>query len=177
MRLDDLPRATSIFIDANIFIYHFTGASGECTRFLARCEAGELAGVTSVSVLLEVLHRLMMLEAVRDGSVRPPNVLQKLRKRPEAVRTLSEYYTHTMTIPEMGISVRALPEDVLATSQRVREEHGLLVGDSLLVAAMRAVGLGTLATHDADLRRVKEITAAVPGDVEIGSPSSGSLSK
>ena len=72
---------------------------------------------------------------VRGGSVRPPNVLQKLRKRPEIVRTLSEYYTHTMTIPEMGISVRALPEDVLATSQRVREEHGLLVGDSLLVAA------------------------------------------
>jgi hypothetical protein len=34
----------------------------------------------------------------------------------------------------IGISVRALPEDVLATRQRVREEHGLLVGDSLLVA-------------------------------------------
>ena len=109
----------------------------------------------------------MMVEAVRGGSVRPPNVLQKLRKRPEVVRTLSEYYTHTMTIPEMGISVRALPEDVLATSQRVREEHGLLVGDSLLVAAMRAEGLGTLATHDADLRRIREITAAVPRDVEI----------
>ncbi len=176
MKLDDLPRATSIFIDANIFIYHFTGASRECTRFLARCEAGELAGVTSVSVLLEVLHRLMMVEAVRGGRVRPPNVLQKLRKRPEVVRALSEYYTHTMTISEMGISVRALPEDVLATSQRVRAGHGLLVGDSLLVAAMRAEGIGTLATHDADLRRIKGITTAGPGDVDVGSPSSPPLS-
>jgi predicted nucleic acid-binding protein len=69
MRLDDLPRATSIFIDANIFIYHFTGASGECTRFLARCEAGELAGVTSVSVLLEVLHRT---GRERPSPERPP---------------------------------------------------------------------------------------------------------
>ncbi len=171
MRLDDLPRATSIFIDANIFIYHFTGASGECTHFLGRCEAGELAGVTSVSVLLEVLHRLMMLEAVRGGAVRPPNVLQKLRKRPEVVRRLSEYYTHTMAIPEMGIPVRTLPEGVLASSQRVRDEHGLLVGDSLLVAAMRAEGIRTLATHDADLRRIREITVAVPSDVGLGSPS------
>lgn len=165
MRLDDLPPATSVFIDANIFIYHFTAASEECTRFLARCEAGELVGLTSVSVLLEVLHRLMMLEAVRSGAIRPPNVLQKLRKRPEIVRPLSVYYTSTMRIPEMGIAVRALPPDVLATSQQARREHDLLVGDSLLVAMMRAEGVRTLATHDTDLRRIKEITAAVPGDV------------
>jgi predicted nucleic acid-binding protein len=125
-------------------------------------------GLTSVSVLLEVLHRSMLLEAVRSGAVRPPNVLEKLRKRPEIVRTLSEYYTHTMKIPEMGISVRGLPEDVLPASQRVRREHGLLVGDSLLIALMRAEGLRTLATHDADLRRIKEITVAVPGDVSPG---------
>ena len=165
MRLDNVPPAISVFIDANVFIYHFTGASDECTRFLARCEAGELAGLTSVSVLLEVLHRLMMLEAVRSGAVRPSNVLSKLRKRPEIVRTLSGYYTHTAKIPEMGISVCALSEDVLAASQRVRLEHGLLVGDSLLVATMRAEGVRTLATHDADLKRIKEITVAVPGDV------------
>jgi len=165
MRLDNVPPAISVFIDANVFIYHFTGASDECTRFLTRCEAGELAGLTSVSVLLEVLHRLMMLEAVRSGAVRPPNVLSKLRKRPEIVRTLSEYYTHTTKISQMGISVRALSEDVLATSQRVRREHGLLVGDSLLVATMQAEGVRTLATHDADLERIKEITVAVPGDV------------
>lgn len=165
MRLDEFRPGTAVFIDANIFIYHFTGTSEECTRFLARCETGEIVGVTSVSVLLEVLHRLMMLEAVRSGAVRPPNVLEKLRKRPEIVRTLSEYYAHAMKIAEMGISVRALPEDVLAASQRVRREHGLLVGDSLLVATMRGEGLRALATRDADLGRIKEITVAVPGDV------------
>lgn len=85
MRLDDLPPAPSVFIGANIFIYHFTGASEECTRFGRRCEAGELAGVASVSVLREVLRRLM-------------------------------------------------PEGLLAVSQQVRREHGLLVGDSLLPA-------------------------------------------
>jgi len=165
MRLDDLPPATTVFIDANIFIYHFMGASEECTRFLQRCEAGELAGVTSISVLLEVLHRLMMLEAVQSRVVRPPRVREKLRRRPEVVRSLSAYYTQTARIPEMGISIRPLPEEILAASQRVRREHGLLVGDSLLLAVMRTEGVRTLATHDADMGKIEEITVAVPADV------------
>lgn len=165
MRLDDLPPGTSVFIDASIFIYHFTGASEECTRFLQRCEAGELAGMTSVSVLLEVLHRLMMLEAARNRAVRPPRIPEKLRKRPEVVRSLSEYYAHTAKIPEMGISVRPLPEEILAASQQVRRGHGLLVGDSLLLAVMRTEGLRTLATHDADMGQIKAITVAAPADV------------
>ncbi|GFP41484.1 hypothetical protein HKBW3C_00609, partial [Candidatus Hakubella thermalkaliphila] len=42
MRFDELPMAEAAFIDANIFVYHFTGISEECSRFLKRCEAGEL---------------------------------------------------------------------------------------------------------------------------------------
>lgn len=128
-------------------------------------EAGEPAGVTSISVLLEVLHRLMMVEAVRSRAVRPPKVLEKLRRRPEVVRALSEYYAHTVKIPEMGIPVRPLPQEILAASQRVRREHGLLVGDSLLLAVMRTEGVRTLATHDADMGRIEEIAVAVPADV------------
>ena len=165
MRLDEIPSATSVFIDSNIFIYHFTGASEECTRLLQRCEAGELAGVTSISVLLEVLHRLMMLEAVQSRAVRPPRVREKLRRRPEVVRSLSAYYTQTARIPEMGIPLRPLPEEILAASQRVRREHGLLVGDSLMLAVMRAEGVRALATHDADMGKIEEITVAVPTDV------------
>lgn len=165
MRLDDLRPATAVFIDADIFIYHFTGASEECTRFLLRCEARELSGSTSVSVLLEVLHRLMMVEAVKRGAVRPPKVLDKLRRRPEVIRTLSEYYVQTAKIPEMQISVRALSDDILAASQRVRHEHGLLVGDSLLLAAMRAEGISTLASLDRDMRRIAPIEVAAPADV------------
>jgi len=165
MKLDDLPPATPVFIDANIFIYHFTGASEECTRFLSRCEAAELTGITSLPILLEVLHRLMMVEAVGSRAVRPPKVLEKLRRRPAIVRGLSEYYAHTMKIPEMGISVRSIPEGVLAVSQGIRREHGLLVGDSLVLAVMREEGVRMLATRDADFGRIGEITVAVPADV------------
>ena len=54
MTLDDLPRATSIFIDANIFIYHFTGASGECRLVGGSsgllCLGGDRRGSAGVSL-------------------------------------------------------------------------------------------------------------------------------
>ena len=62
--LPELLTGQTIFIDANIFIYHFTGLSQECSSFLERCERGDLWGITGVHILLEVLHRLMMIEAV-----------------------------------------------------------------------------------------------------------------
>lgn len=65
----------------------------------------------------------------------------------------------------MQISVRALSDDILAASQRVRHEHGLLVGDSLLLAAMRAERVSTLASLDRDMRRIAQIEVASPADV------------
>ena len=66
------PAGASIFIDANIFIYHFTGVSEECSEFLTRCESREITGQTSINVILEVLHRLMMVEAVTKNLVSRP---------------------------------------------------------------------------------------------------------
>jgi len=62
-----LPSGTRIFIDANIFIYHFTQVplTAACTAFLQRVEAGDLHGITSLVVLAEVAHRRMILEAIR----------------------------------------------------------------------------------------------------------------
>ena len=60
MKLDEIEGSSEVFIDANIFIYHFTGVGDQCSDFLNRCEQGDLIATTSVNVLLEVLHRLMI---------------------------------------------------------------------------------------------------------------------
>jgi len=73
MKLDNIESGSEIFIDANIFTYHFTGISDESSNLLNRCEQGDLTGLTSVNVLLEVLHRLMMVEAIRKKLAQPPN--------------------------------------------------------------------------------------------------------
>jgi len=88
LRLGRIEAGSEAFIDANIFIYHFTGVSDESSR----CEEGELTGVTSVNVLLEVLHCLMMIEAVNKKLVSPPNILKKLKKSPGKIKQLLDYF-------------------------------------------------------------------------------------
>lgn len=51
MTLVDLRDGVHVFIDANIFIYHFGGRSLECKALLERCARRELFGYTSTPVL------------------------------------------------------------------------------------------------------------------------------
>jgi predicted nucleic acid-binding protein len=69
MKLEDVPGGTPIFVDANIFIYHFSGISLECRAFLQRCESRQVEAFTGVHIVLEVMHRLMMLEALQKGLI------------------------------------------------------------------------------------------------------------
>ena len=48
MRFDELGDGSTIFIDANIFIYHVTGVSSECSQFRKRCEEGKVQGITLI---------------------------------------------------------------------------------------------------------------------------------
>ena len=50
---------------------------------------GEIEAYTGTHVLLEVAHRLMMIEAVDKGLVTPGNVPGKLRRRPELASQLN----------------------------------------------------------------------------------------
>lgn len=109
MRFDELPDDRTIFLDANIFIYHFTGASPECSGLLKRCEDGTVHGVTLITTVLEVLHRLMAVEAVSKGLITPGQVAKKLKEHPAVVKQLSDYYDRVGTVEKMGIRIYGQP--------------------------------------------------------------------
>jgi predicted nucleic acid-binding protein len=90
MRLVDLRDGDSVFIDANIFIYHHGGRSAACKTVLERCARRELAGYTSTSVLAEVLHRLMVAEAIQMGLVTARTAVKQLKEDPELVKRLTK---------------------------------------------------------------------------------------
>ena len=165
MRLDRVLPGSQVFVDSTIFIYHFTAASEDCRRFLERCESGEVKGTASAVVLAEVGHRLMMIEAVARGFVRPGNVAQKLRARPDIVKNLEAYRELVERIPLMGIRVLPLEMKSLLRSHEVRKKYGLLVNDSLVAAAAMSTGLDALATADSDFRRVTELQTFEPADL------------
>ena len=163
--LDRIPAGSGVFVDSTIFIYHFTGASSDCRDFLARCEGGELRGMTSVVVLAETAHRLMMVEAVVRGLITPGNVAKKLRARPAIVRRLTAYRDQIERIPLMGIDVAPLELGTLLRSADLRQRHGLLTNDSLVVAAAAEGGVGALASADRDFGRVPELKVYRPADL------------
>jgi predicted nucleic acid-binding protein len=165
MALAEIPSGSSVFVDANIFIYHFAGHSQDCTDFLRRIEAGELQGLTGQVSLLEVAHRLMMLEAAGRGPAIRGGPAANMAKRPDLVRQLSKYYFSVRAIPEFGVQVLPLPPDFLMASQEFRQAHGLLVNDSLVPMYMRQAGLSLLASGDAAFDTVTGIRRFAPGDI------------
>jgi predicted nucleic acid-binding protein len=165
LTLDRVPPASHIFLDSTIFIYHATATSRQCRVLLERCEAGDVAGVTSVVVVAEVAHRLMIIEAVSTGVVSGKDVTKKLRARPDLVRQLHIYQEHIERIPLMGVQVLPLEFETLLRSGDIRRRYGLLVNDSLVVAAASGAGITHLASADADFRRVKELKLYRPGDL------------
>lgn len=154
-----------MFLDANVFIYHFTGVSPQCTALLVRCEGGEVQGVTATHVLAEVVHRLMAIEAVRKGLVTAGNVAAKLRAHPEVVRRLTDYQANVDTLLAIGLQVLALGPDDLVASGAVRRTTGLLTNDSLSVAMLRRERIRALATTDRDFGRVSDLRVYLPTDL------------
>jgi len=107
----------------------------------------------------------MMIEAVVRGLLRPGNVAQKLRARPDVVTSLETYREQVERIPLMGITVLPLEMKSLLHSHDVRKKYGLLVNDSLVAATAMSRGLDSLATADSDFRRVTELKTYEPDDV------------
>jgi predicted nucleic acid-binding protein len=153
-----LPPGTRIFIDANIFIYHFTQTplTAACTAFLQRVEVGDLQGITSIVILAEVAHRLMILEAIRTLGLPSRVVVKKLKENPDLVRQLSHYKVATERIPSFNVTVEPVTFSHLRTAQELSTLHGLLTNDSLTAAAIQALSLTDVASNDPDL-------SAVPG--------------
>jgi len=86
--LPTLPAGLDIFLDANIFVYAFGGQSEQCLELLFRC-AREVYGVTSIEVISEVTHRLMLAEALATGIIRRARA-QDLRGKVDAIRQLRQ---------------------------------------------------------------------------------------
>jgi predicted nucleic acid-binding protein len=164
-RLSDVPDGAHVFVDANIFVYHFTGVSADCSRFLARCEQGSVAGLTGAHILLEVLHRLMMVEAVIAGLVPPGNVARKLRDHPEVVTQLSRSEEQADLVPRLGVRVMPVGEDILVASRQYRSSYGLMVNDSVTMAMARQEGVEAIASSDKDFLRIPRLHVYRPGDI------------
>lgn len=165
MTLAELRDGDSVFVDANIFIYHFGGRSLQCKAFLERCAGKELYGYTSTPVLAEVLHRLMVAEAIMKGLVTAKRAVRKLGESPDLVKQLTQYQEDVDKISQMNMTILPLTSAIVQTSAEVRKQEGLLTNDSLAVACMQTHGIRNLASANGDFDHVGGIEVYKPTDL------------
>jgi len=84
MTFDELRDGEEIFLDANIFVYHFLGLSPQCKALLKRCRDGLLHGTTASFISAETVHRLIVAEAVELKLVTSKNVLKNSGNDPRS---------------------------------------------------------------------------------------------
>ena len=161
-RLPDLPAGTTLFLDANIFLEHLLGGHPACTTLFQRLDSGEVRGITSVAILAEVRHRLLLTELVRRGHIsRPHRALDALRQRPELLDRLSGCDDGLDALLDRIRVVGVTPAQ-FRSAQRLSLRYRLLTNDALHVATMRAHRLRHLASADRDFLRVRPLTVWTP---------------
>ena len=165
MTFEGIEGGATLYLDANVFIYNFTGQSDECRQLINRCERLDLRGATGIHVLLEVAHRLMMIEAVAKDLVSSGNVPSKLRSRPELISQLTDSSSWVHTVQNSNITVLESDLSTLESSLYWRQRYGLLVNDSVSVALMDQFSVYSIATNDRDFERIEGLSVHMPGDL------------
>lgn len=175
--LDNLPGGASIFVDTNIFHFHFEGKSLSCTNFINRISYGEIEAYVNVQVLSDLLHKLMLAEAVAKGCTLKKDAQALkwyLKKQREAKQTLvlTDYQVLFEYITSIGLHVLPMNEKLLVDTKAERVQYYLMTGDSLHLGTMnrRKIGrklmpLQHIATNDGDFAYIPGITAWQPQDI------------
>ena len=117
----DLVAGESVFLDANIFIYHFgpdPALGPPCSQLLQRIENQELTGFTSVHLLAEVVHKLMTIEANVLFGWPLAGIVNRLRHHPGEVQKLGAYKMALDRICQSRIQVLDVPLAMLQARPR-----------------------------------------------------------
>ena len=129
------------------------------------CAIATQTPFTGVHTLLEVTHRLMVLEALQKGLITGGQPARKLKEQPEIIKGLREYNQSVQQIPRMRIRVRTITSAIVRASEAIRVQEGLMTNDSVTMALMRKMGLTDVATADADFNNISHIRVYQPGDI------------
>jgi predicted nucleic acid-binding protein len=164
MKISEVASGTKVYVDANIFIYHFgaTSQDSSCTDFLAKIQKGEINGVCSILTIIEVSHRLMILEAVEKYKFKPREAVKKLKERPDLVEALYKHSECIERIYQMGLDILPVHADDTLESAFIRKEFGLLTNDSVSLVIMNNHGISDIATNDSDFERIDNLKVWKP---------------
>ena len=167
MTVEEIPAGSRCCIDANILIYAEAGYSEQAQALLARCTQATIVGFLPFAALLEVCHRLMLIEARATGKLTGSNPARKLASRPELVRRLHVYRTKLDALQDMGLRIAPHSGADFDRALDLQLEHGLLTTDSVILATALRLGADHLVTTGRAFGSVPDIDILVIDDIDI----------
>ena len=93
MNFVDIPAGADVFIDANVFVFHFVPdpvLGPACRDLLDRISGRDIAGFTSSDVLNGVAHRLMTYEAADKYGWPMQGIAYRLQQHPAELKALRD---------------------------------------------------------------------------------------
>jgi len=160
-----IAAGSSVFLDANILVYHFTNEpnyGAACTELIRRIEQSQIRGFVSADVLNDTAHRLMTLEAMQLNGWPQSALASRLRKHHAEIARLNLHRQAIAAIAKLGLQVFPVTHSLIESATTISVQHELLMGDSLVVAVMQAHTVTNLASTDSDFDRVAGITRYEP---------------
>lgn len=160
MNFSHLASGSSVFLDANVFVYDFgpDPVYGPPSRVLLnRVETGDLTGFMSAHVFNDVAYRLLTLEACQLLGWPYAGIGKRLRRQPTEIQKLVKSRQALDEIVRIGVHVSSVAAPDVLLAGDLSRLHGLLSGDALVVAIMQKHGLSQLASNDSDFDRVPGI--------------------
>jgi predicted nucleic acid-binding protein len=165
MNLLDIVNGTSVFIDANIFVYAVERRSPQCRQLLERCDSEAVHAFSSVFALGEVCHRRMMNEAREAGLISGGNPSRQLAEKRNVVPQLSIYADNVRSLLDSTITFEPVHPDDFYVALELQKQHGLLTNDSLNLAVAKRLGIQGIVTADANFDHVQGLIVYKPSDL------------
>jgi len=164
--LDEIDTGTTIFIDANIFLYeildHWKYAES-CNSFLEHVNMGKYHAVMSVLVCNEVFHRVMIAEVVERYEIEPKSAVNYLKKNWEVVRELNKAYDTMLNINAIeNLEIVEIDREVYDIALEYSKKYGLLSNDAVHLATIKKHGITNIATNDRDFERIEWLSVWKP---------------
>jgi predicted nucleic acid-binding protein len=161
----DLPDGDRCFVDANIFYYQFVNTpplSNPCTTFLERAANGTIEAYTSLHILSEAVHKVMLTEAEAKFGRKRAGLVNWLQRNQHRISELSSFLQAAVSLTGMVLSVLPAAAALLVEAATSSAQLGLLTNDALVVALMRRHGPTNLVTNDDDFDAVPGLTVWKP---------------
>ena len=151
--MKNIPDQSHVFLDTNILLYaladHPRFGRG-CNTLLARVHRGDVTGYISSVVLNELIHKLVIGEVSEKIGLKPGQVIQHLKRNPEALEKLEAYAIVDEVETAYHLIVLDVTIDIFRTARRLMKVHHLMSNDALHLEVMQKSNLQNLVSNGPD---------------------------